>query len=181
MKLTISIFLLILLFGASAQTDICQRDTTSAYGKLLTKIIDESQSGVTIRHSNSMEEFNARRICQHSYQIIDSLNDLLNNEQAEELFTCDNPVLKSVGFIIYCKRNDKENFINKFRQFLNQRTGFMTSGCSDAIRTISFQQYCFEILNHQNLLYKPQFRLAKKEEKKLTNELLDYEDEFWKN
>jgi|GEM_PF-3047852 len=181
MKFTIITFLLILAFGATAQTNICERDSTSSYGQLLTKIVEESQSGVTIRLSNSNEEFNAKRICQHSYETIDSINSLLSDEQVEELFICENPVLKSVGFIIYCKRNDKGEVINKFRQFLNERTGFLTSSCSDAIRTTSFQQYCFEILNHQNLLYKPQFRLTKKEQKELTNELLTYENEFWKN
>jgi len=180
MKLAKTTFLLILAFGATAQTNICERDTISFYGQLLTKIIDESQSGVTIRHSNSNEEFNAKRICQHSYQTIDSLNNLLTNEHVEELFICDNPVLKCVGFIIYCEKNDKSEVVHKFRQFLNERTGLMTSSCSDAIQTISFQQYCFEILNHQNLLYKPRFRLSKKEQKELTNELLKYEEEFWK-
>ena len=181
MKYTIITFLLFLNASLSfAQASICVRDTVTIAGELLTKIIDESQSGVTIRFSNSKEEHNAKRLCQHSYETIDSLNNLLTGEQIEQLFICENTAVKAVGFILYCNRNPKDEVIARFNELLNGRTGFMTSSCSDAIRTTSFQQFCFELLIHQNLLFRPEFRLTKKEKEKLTIAIQIYEEEFWK-
>ena len=179
MKLITTTFLLLWAFTAHAQTSLCQRDSITAYGHLLIKILEDSKTGVTITHPNLTEEYNVTRICQHSYKTIDSLDQLLTDQQVEQLLRCEDTALKSVAFLLYCKRNDKTQVMNKFCEFLNERTGFIYSDCSSAKQITTFQQYCFEMLTHKKMLYRPLFLLTEKEQSWLAKELLIYKQVYW--
>jgi Leucine-rich repeat (LRR) protein len=57
----------------------------------------------------------------------------------------------------------------------------MSYNCSDAILTISNSRYFLNLLTNKNFFFKPEFKLKKKEIRKIENEILIMEGEFWRN
>lgn len=180
MKSYQTLLLVLLNLGLYAQSSLCTPDPQNEEGQLLAEIISESESGETVKDSHNRESYSVRRLCRASYVRMERLNKLLSDEQIDELFACDNAALKSVGFILYCKRREKKAVLKRFLELLDEDIAFMASDCTDYAITTSFQQFCFDIIKRQNRFFQPYFKLSKKEESILTRSVLNYEANFWK-
>ena len=172
------IFLIISFFSFQAvgQQNICWADTSSTSGQIIQRIKNDGFASLTMTNKRTGKNYHGYRICEHHYVQIDSLNQLLNEAQIDTLLICDNGTLKTVGFILYSKRhNTKEQVLNKLKELLSQEYIVMTGSCSDAITMSSLGRFNYGLLTQANFLFKPNFKLTKKDKALIDLDLAYYE------
>lgn len=171
-------FLIISVFSFQAvgQQNICLADISSTGGQIIQRIKSEGFASLTMTNKRTGRKYQGYRICEHHYIQIDSLNRLLNDAQIDTLLACENGTLKTVGFILYSKRhNTKEQVVKKLKELLNQEYIVMTGSCSDAISMSSLGRFNYGLLTQANFLFKPNFKLTKKDKALIDLDLAYYE------
>ena len=172
------IFLIISFFSFQAvgQQNICWADTSSTSGQIIQRMKNDGFASLRMTNKRTGKKYQGYRICEHHYVQIDSLNQLLNEAQIDTLLICDNGTLKTVGFILYSKRhNTKEQVLNKLKELLSQEYIVMTGSCSDAITMSSLGRFNYGLLTQANFLFKPNFKLTKKDKALIDLDLAYYE------
>lgn len=172
------IFLLIsfISFQVVGQQNMCLTDPSSNSGQIIQRIKNDGFASFILTNKKTEKKYQGYRICEHHYIQIDSLNQLLNDAQIDTLLTCDNGTLKTVGFIIYSKRqNKKEQVLKKLKELLSQEYIVMTGSCSDAISMSSLGRFNYDLLTRSNTLFKPNFKLTKKDKVLIDLDLAFYE------
>ena len=161
------------IFG---QTNICLADTISYSGQILQRLKAEGIAGLIITNKRTGKKYQGYRICEHHYLQIDSLNEILTDLQVDSLFNCDNGTLKTTAFILFAKRhNNKDSVVKKLKEILNQEYIVMTSSCSDAIQMTSLGKLNYDLLTISNFLFKPNFKLTRKDKTLIELDLAYYE------
>jgi hypothetical protein len=168
-----SLFFSTITFG---QINSCLADTISPGGQILQRVKAEGIAGLIITNKKTGKKYQGYRICEHHYLQIDSLNQFLSTSQIDSLFDCDNGTLKTIAFILFAKRhNNKDSVIKKLTEILNQEYIVMTSSCSDAIQMTSLGKFNYDLLTKSNFLFKPNFKLTKKDKSLVELDLAYYE------
>ncbi|MFN8291892.1 MAG: hypothetical protein U0U70_16660 [Chitinophagaceae bacterium] len=175
-RLIFSLITLTFLTTSYGQNRVCLADTSSISGKILQRLSSEGIAGISVTNKRTGKKYQGYRLCEHHYLQIDSLNQSLSNPQIDTLFNCDNGTLKTVAFILFAKRhNNRESVVKKLTELLNQEYVVMTSNCSDAIQMTSLGQFNYDLLTKANFLFKPKFKLTKKDVATIQLDLTYYE------
>ena len=175
---TTLVFLTLTFFSIQAvgQQNICLVETSSTSGQIIERIKKDGFASLTMTNKRTGKKYPSYRICEHHYVQTDSLNQLLTDAEVDSLLTCDNGTLKTVGFILYSKRhNTKEQVLNKLKELLSQEYIVMTGSCSDAITMSSLGRFNYGLLTQANFLFKPNFKLTKKDKALIDLDLAYYE------
>ena len=77
------------------------------------------------------------------------------------------------------KENTKDFAMTQMDKLLSSEMKLINIGCSDAISTNSISRYLFYLLTYENPFFKPDFKLKKREMKKLEEKILIAETKFW--
>lgn len=180
----IFILFITILFSTTSfgQDRNCFSDTTSTSGKILQKFVTYSITGASITIKKTGKKFQSYRFCEYRHLPIDSLNEILTDSQIDSLFNCDNGALKAIAFILFAKRNNnKEIILRKLNEILNQEYIFMAGSCTDAVELTNLGRLNYQLLIIPNLLFKPNFKLTRKDKKIMELKLANYDKLFSAN
>tara|TARA_R110002124_G_scaffold218038_1_gene383890 strand:+ start:300 stop:572 length:273 start_codon:yes stop_codon:yes gene_type:complete len=79
------------------------------------------------------------------------------------------------------KNNTKEYALELMNDLIKSENKFIAYGCSDAISTKPINNFFLYLITEENLFFKPDFKLNKKEVQQLENEILIAENKYWRN
>lgn len=170
--------ILILYFTSltvAGQTNRSLFDTSSLAGQIIKTLVEDGRAGIMT--DKQERTYQIYRICQRHYLQVDTLNQFLNSTEIDTLLSSDNGTLKTVGFILFCKRNNyKEAVVGKLKELLNEQyIPMLTSYCSDAISFSNLARFNYSLLTKANLFFKPSFKLTKKEKALIELDIAYYE------
>lgn len=174
----IFIFFITVLFSITSfgQDQNCFSDTTSTSGKILQRLVAYSLTGSSITIIKTGKKFQSYRFCEYLYLPIDCLNEIPTDSQIDSLFNCNNGALKTIAFILFAKRyNNKEFILKKLNEILNQKYIFMERSCSDAVQGTNLGRLNYQLLITPNLLFKPNFKMTRKDKKMMELKLGNYD------
>ena len=141
-----------------------------------------ANSGHTIRkESDSIKnEFIVYRLCERWAEKVEYLKSNLTEEEITELEKKKNASMHIIALIAKLeKENTKDFAMTQMDKLLSSEMKLINIGCSDAISTNSISRYLFYLLTYENPFFKPDFKLKKREMKKLEEKILIAETKFW--
>ena len=169
------IYLLLFAFNfVTSQTKVID-PIISEQTSIIRKIAENSHAGISLKSKDSKKIYQGYRLCEDQYLDVQKLGNILQIENAKNLYKSSNGALKTVAFIILAKvNNEKNNIMQMIDFFLTSDYIVMTKNCSDAIQIISLPEFCYRLVTEPNLFFKPNFKLTKKEKKAFEVKLKDY-------
>jgi len=141
-----------------------------------------ANSGQTIRKkSDSIKnEFIVYRLCESWAEKVEYLKTNLTDEEISELEEYKNASMHVIAVIAKLeKENTKDFALTEIDKLISGEMKLMNIGCSDAISTNSISRYLLYLLTYENPFFKPDFKLKKREIKKLEEKILIAETKFW--
>jgi len=139
-----------------------------------------ANTGLKIIKKSNSNEVVVYRLCESWSDKIDYLKSELTDLEIKKLKTEQNGSMNIIGLITELeKNNNKEYAIEIIDNLLKTKLKHIISGCYDNVFSRSISGYFLYLLSKDNLLFKPDFKLKRKEIKQIKSRILIAENEFW--
>jgi len=143
-----------------------------------------ADSGYTIRKKNdsTKNKFIVYRLCESWAEKVNYLKLNLTEKDIADFELKKNASMHVIAIISKLeKNNSKDCAIAEIDKLLKGEMKLMNVGCSDAISTNSISRYLLYLMTYDNPFFQPDFKLRKREVKKLKEKILIIENKFWLN
>jgi len=180
MKALFTLFFLLSSIITVGQITSSVIDSNSTAGQIVHRFATGNSGTQSLAEQVSKKKIQGYRLCDKNISAIDSLDQLLNNDQVQTLLDSSDRTLRFIGFILFSRHNNiKETVVLKFLEIIKEKYyPMITDGnCNHAVNVSDLGSFCYELIVKPNLLFKPNFKLSKGEKALLKKRLEKYKYE----
>ncbi|RYH72145.1 hypothetical protein EVU94_13840 [Flavobacteriaceae bacterium 144Ye] len=167
--------LILIVFVLVSMLAHSQKDKES----ILEELKSETISG-SIRFPNKTGSTKiVYKICEEWSENIEFLKTHITDYEIEELEKNENATLNVIALVSKLERkNEKEYAIEILNTLIETEVKYISTGCYDAISTMSIAYYFLFLISDSYLIFKPKFELSKEEKQDFENRILIAEREY---